>query len=376
MPEYSYKKERKVNKMEVRLKEIAIRDLVKNYQDNQEDGVIGYDGKLDIRPPFQREFVYDDNQRKAVIDTVQKGFPLNVMYWALREDEETPYEIIDGQQRTISICQYIDGDFSYKNMYFHNLKEEEKNQILDYQLTIYVCEGTDSEKLEWFKTINIAGEELTNQELRNAVYHGSWVTDAKRYFSKTGCPAYQIGSNYMNGTPIRQDYLETTIKWISNNNIEDYMAQNQHEENAQELWSFFTEVIEWVETIFPNYRKEMKGLPWGELYLVHKSKDLDPEELEEEIVELMQDEDVTNKKGIYLYLLTQQERHLNIRAFDNRQKREAYTRQDGLCANCKEEFKIEEMEADHITPWHLGGKTIPSNCQMLCKECNRRKSGI
>ncbi|MGO1581515.1 MAG: DUF262 domain-containing protein [Peptoniphilaceae bacterium] len=166
--------------MEVKLKEITVKDLVENYQDNNENGVIGYGGKLDIRPPFQREFVYNDSQQKAVIDTVTKGFPLNVMYWSVREDdEEKPYEIIDGQQRTLSICRYINNDFSYRNLYlnkdlyFHNLEEDQKNNILDYKLTVYICEGNDSEKLEWFKTINIAGEELTNQELRNAVYHGS-----------------------------------------------------------------------------------------------------------------------------------------------------------------------------------------------------------
>lgn len=363
--------------MEVKLKEITVKDLVENYQDNDENGVVGYGGKLDIRPPFQREFVYNDSQQKAVIDTVTKGFPLNVMYWSVREDDkEKPYEIIDGQQRTLSICKYINSEFSFKDLYFHNLEEDQKKNVLDYKLTVYVCEGSDSEKLEWFKTINIAGEELTNQELRNAVYHGSWVTDAKRYFSKTGCPAYQIGSDYMNGTPIRQDYFETVIKWISENKIEDYMGKNQHKENAKELWDYFMEIIEWVKNSFPKYRKEMKGLPWGELYNKHKDKDLDSEKLEKEIIELMKDEDVTNKKGIYLYILNGKERHLNIRTFDNRQKRETYTRQKGICPSCKEEFKIDEMEADHITPWHSGGKTIPGNCQMLCKECNRRKSGI
>lgn len=298
------------------------------------------------------------------------------MYWAVRNNNEKPYEIIDGQQRTISICQYVNSDFSYKDRYFHNLSNDEQEKILDYKLTIYECSGTDSEKLEWFKTINIAGEELTNQELRNAVYHGSWVTDAKRYFSKTGCPAYQIGGKYLRGTAIRQDYLETVIKWISDNSVEDYMGRNQHKENAEELWNYFNNVINWIEKTFPKYRKEMKGLPWGELYNINKDKDLDSEELEEKIIELMKDEDVTNKKGIYLYLLDDKERHLSIRSFNNRQKREAYTRQAGICPSCKEEFKIEEMEADHITPWHLGGKTIPENCQMLCKECNRRKSGI
>ena len=360
--------------MEVKLKEITIRELAEDYKDHAEEGVTGYAGRLDIRPPFQREFVYDDKQRKAVIDTVKKGFPLNVMYWAVRKDGN--YEIIDGQQRTISICQYVNSDFSFKDMFFHNLQDDEQEQILNYKLTVYECSGTDSEKLEWFKTINIAGEELTDQELRNAVYHGSWVTDAKRYFSKTGCPAYQIGGKYMSGTAIRQDYLETVIKWINDGKIEEYMSKNQNEPNASKLWLYFTTVINWVETTFTNYRREMQGVPWGELYNEHKDENLDSTKLEEQISELMQDPDVTNKKGIYHYVLNGKEKHLNIRAFNDRDKREAYERQKGICVVCKEHFEIEEMEADHITPWHAGGKTIPENCQMLCKECNRRKSGI
>jgi len=358
--------------MEVKLKELTIRDLIKDYKDHAEEGVSAYGGRLDIRPPYQREFVYNDKQREAVIDTVSKGFPLNVMYWAVRDNGD--FEIIDGQQRTISICQFTNSDFSYKDRYFHNLSDDEQEKILNYELTIYECSGTNSEKLEWFKTINIAGEELTSQELRNAVYHGSWVTDAKRYFSKNSCPAYQIGGRYLNGSAIRQDYLETVIKWISENKIEDYMGKNQHKENAQGLWIYFTNIIEWVESVFPKYRREMKGLPWGELYNNYKDKELNPDELEKEIIELFKDDDVTNNKGIYLYLLTGKERYLNIRTFDSRQKRKAYTEQKGICPICKEEFKIEEMEADHITPWHLGGKTIQENCQMLCKECNRRKS--
>lgn len=363
--------------MEIELREVTIRELTKDYQDNDESGVVGYDGRLDIRPAFQREFVYNDKQRNAVINTVQKGFPLNVMYWAVRDNEDyEDYEIIDGQQRTISVCQYVNGDFSFKNMYFHNLQEDEQEQILNYELTIYVCSGTDSEKLEWFKTINIAGEELTNQELRNAVYHGSWVTDAKKYFSKTGCPAYQIGGNYLNGTPIRQDYLETTIKWINNNEIEEYMAEHQHKPHANELWLYFQGVINWVIAVFPYYRREMKGIEWGFLFNEFKDVELDPNELEKEISELMQDVDVTNKKGIYIYVLNRKERHLSIRAFNDREKREAYERQEGICTVCNEDFEIEEMEADHITPWHDGGKTVAENCQMLCKECNRRKSGV
>lgn len=359
--------------MKIELREITVRELTAGYEDNDEGGVVGYGGKLDIRPPFQREFIYKDKQRDAVIDTITKDFPLNVMYWAVREDGNL--EIIDGQQRTISICQFVEGDFAFKNRYFHNLQNDEQEQILSYRLMVYFCSGTDSEKLEWFKTINIAGEKLTDQELRNAVYAGPWVTDAKRYFSKNGCPAYGLGSDYLNGTAIRQDYLETVIKWISNDDIEGYMAKNQHKPNANSLWLYFQSVIAWVQATFPTYRREMKGIAWGDLYNAFKDQEHDPKKLEAQIARLMEDEDVTNKKGIYFYVLNGKESHLNIRAFSRNQKREAYERQKGICPVCREHFEMEEMEADHITPWHEGGRTIAENCQMLCKEDNRRKSG-
>jgi len=359
--------------MNIELKEIAVRELTAGYLDNAEGGVVGFGGALDIRPPFQREFIYKDKQRDAVIDTIVKEFPLNVMYWAVREDGK--YEVIDGQQRTISICQFVDGDFAFKSRYFHNLQKDEQEQILDYKLMVYFCSGTDSEKLEWFKTINIAGEKLTDQELRNAVYSGPWVTDAKRYFSKNQCPAYGLGGDYLNGSAIRQDFLETVIQWISHDDIEGHMARQQHKPNANELWLYFQSVIAWVKATFPNYRKEMKGIAWGDLYNTFKGQELDSAALEKEIARLMEDEDVTNKKGIYSYVLDGKEKHLNIRAFSPNQKREAYERQKGKCPVCKEPFDINAMEADHITPWHEGGKTTARNCQMLCKEDNRRKSG-
>lgn len=358
--------------MKIELQEIPVRDLVKGYQDNQESGVVGFGGKLEIRPPYQREFIYNEKQRSAVIDTLTQDFPLNVMYWAVREDGN--FEVIDGQQRTISICQYINGDFAHMFRYFHNLQESEQEQIMNYKLMVYFCEGTDKEKLKWFETINIAGEQLTAQELRNAVYSGSWVTDAKRYFSKNGCPAYAIGSYYLTGSPIRQDYLETAISWISNGNIESYMAKHQHDQNANELWQYFQNVINWVKVIFPNYRREMKGVEWGELYNEFKDKFFDASIFEGHVKELMMDDDVTKKKGIYPYLLTGKEKYLNIRAFTPQMKRQAYERQNGRCSICKESFDVSEMEADHITPWVEGGKTNSENCQMLCKMDNRMKS--
>jgi hypothetical protein len=357
--------------MRIELHEITVRQLTKGYQDNLENGVVGYDGKLDIRPPYQREFVYGDKERKAVIETLQKDFPLNVMYWAVRDDGN--FEVIDGQQRTISICQYVNKDFSVNGLAFNNLTNDKQDQILNYKLMVYFCSGKDSEKLEWFKTINIAGKELTNQELRNAVYSGSWVSDAKRYFSKNNRP--KLGDDYLSGSANRQEFLESAIAWISNNEIEAYMSKNQHQPNANELWLYFQAVISWVKATFPKYRKEMKGIQWGFLCNEFKDKQFDHKKLEEEIAKLMQDEDVTNKKGIYEYVLTRKEKFLNIRSFSDNQKREAFERQKGICPVCKKEFKIEAMEADHITPWHEGGKTTAENCQMLCKEDNRRKSG-
>ena len=359
--------------MKIELKEITVREVSKEYMNDNEEGVVGYSGKLNIRPKYQREFIYKNKQRDAVIETINRNFPLNVMYWVKNKDDT--YEVMDGQQRIISFCEYIAGKFSLNFKYFHNLEEDEKEQILNYKLMIYFCEGTDKEKLDWFKIINIAGEKLTDQELRNAIYTGTWLTDVKRHFSKTDCPAYNIAGDYMKGSPIRQDYLETVIDWISEDKIEEYMAKNQHKPNANELWLYFQKVVNWIKVVFPNYRREMKGVDFGILYNQFEDKEFDAKKIEKEITELMQDEDVTKKSGIYLYVLTRNEKYLNIRAFTDKQKREAYERQKGICPKCKKHFEIEEMEGDHIISWHDGGKTISENCQMLCIEDNRIKSG-
>lgn len=365
--------------MEIKLSEIRIKDLFEGYENNDEAGVKAFGGKLDIRPPYQREFIYKPDQQRAVIDTVHKGFPLNVMYWAVRDDGT--FEVIDGQQRTISICEYLQNHFSVdfnrngKPVVFGGLTSDLQERINNYKLTIYQCSGTASEKLDWFRTINIAGEKLTEQELRNAVYSGPFVTEAKKKFSKTNCLAYKIGNKYMSGTCIRQDYLETAIKWINEGNVSEYMAEHQQDPNADELWLYFQNVINWVTAKFTKYRKEMKSVPWGELYNTHKEDKLDATELEKRIAKLMQDSDVHKKSGIYAYVLDGDEKHLGIRAFDDNTKREVYEKQKGICKICGKHFEIEEMEADHITPWYKGGRTIADNCQMLCRECNRRKSG-
>lgn len=362
--------------MNIEMHEIPIREVVAGYVDSAEQGCRGYGGKLNIRPAYQREFVYKAKERSAVIDSVRKNFPLNVMYWV--DDGDGNFELLDGQQRTLSICQYVHGDFSVDKMYFKNLTADEKNQLLDYKLMIYICSGgTDREKLNWFKIVNIAGVKLTDQENRNIVYTGAWLTAAKKFFSKKNCAASQNYKDYLKGSAIQQEILETALKWIAdrqNCSIIDYMGRHQHDTHCNELWIYFQNVFAWVQATFPNYRKEMKGLPWGLMYNRHGEKFLDANELERKIIELIEDDEVKRNAGIYEYLLDGDEKHLNLRKFPTKIKRAVYERQKHICAKCGGEFDFKHMEADHITPWSQGGKTTMDNCQLLCKNCNRRKS--
>lgn len=389
--------------MQIDKTEIKIKELIAGYtRDEESSQVIAYAdssgvARLNIRPKYQREFVYKEAQRNAVIDTILKGFPLNIMYWVKNVDSsaECEYEVLDGQQRTISICEYVKGSFSIqwndKSQYFHTLSKDLQEKFLDYKLDVYVCQGSESEKLEWFKTINIAGETLTNQELRNAVYASVWLSDAKRRFSKPNGLAVLKGAKYLSGSALRQEFLESAIAWIvdsrKDEKICEYMAKNAKDsKNADELWEYFAKVIDWVEMKFEKYRKEMKGLEWGLFYNTYKDKPLDAKELESKIIELMQDDEVGNKKGVYPYLLSGDEKHLSLRAFSDSIKRAVYEKQGGVCANSdghikgvkcpheNEKLELEQMEADHIIPWSKGGKTEKENCQMLCRECNRKKS--
>ncbi len=372
--------------MNIKLKPIKVRELCESYNDLsiQEEGIVGYGGKLNIRPKYQREFVYNDKQRNAVIDTVWQGFPLNVMYWVKTDGSDgIEYELLDGQQRTISICSFIAGEFMMvldgNLTNFEGLTDTQKERIYNYELQVYICEnGTDEEKLKWFNTINIAGEKLTEQEIRNAIYSGPWVTQAKRRFSKTSCVAYKLACDFMSGTPIRQDYLETALKWISDAqglSIEEYMVKHKHDTDADELWQYFQDVTHWIEKLFGRqYKKEMKGVEWGLLYNKHKDTTLTATAIGEQMAKLMADSDVQKKSGIFAYILDGDIHHLGIRTFDANTRREVYERQGGKCAICGKPFDIEVMEADHITPWVEGGRTIASNCQMLCRDCNRRKS--
>ena len=382
--------------MEITRTTVKISELVDGYKDNQDKGVVAYGGLLDVRPPFQREFVYKDKQREAVLNTVLKGFPLNTIYWSKKsaEDGTISFEVLDGQQRILSICQYATNAFSVRwngNARFrHNLNStpELVKAFEQYELEVYLCEGTAEEQLEWFETINIAGMVLKRQELRNAAYVGPWLADAKRYFSRVSGPAHLGYKDYLKGDPDRQDYLETVLRWAAQaddaglkgtlEDVQTYMAMHQNDTDATPLWEYFQKVMSWVKTTFPDYRREMDGLDWGEFYNLYSDKITAKQssQFEAEVTRLMEDEDVTSKRGIYQYLLSGDERTLSIRAFTPRQKREAFTRQKGICPVCKKEFDIGEMEADHITPWHAGGRTVPENCQMLCRDDNRKKSGI
>jgi hypothetical protein len=366
------------------LQYIPVRDLVNGYENLGYDGVTGYGGLLDIRPKFQREFIYGMDQRQAVIRTILAGFPLNVMYWSLFADPatgQTAYELLDGQQRTMSICEYVEGEFSVdiggypKN--FDNLSASEQAKILDYKLMIYHCEGAEDEKLQWFEIINIAGEVLKRQELRNAIYTGPWLTDAKRFFSRENQAAHLLSRDYVNAGEVdRQALLEKGITWVAgkgDDNIKAYMNEHRLDPNANALWLYFKTVVDWAKLTFPTVRGPLKSVPWNVLYEQFKDQTLDAAALEVEVRKLMQDSEVKKRSGIYEFVLTRDERVLGLRTFDDNMKRAAYERQGGVCPQCGEHYEFSEMDGDHILPWAQGGTTVAENCQMLCIRDNRSR---
>ncbi len=364
--------------MEIKPHQITIRELVEDYADMGEEGVFGYGDRLNIRPPYQRELVYDAKEQADVIASVRQGFPINVMYWM--DNENDTYELLDGQQRTLSICRYIDGEFPIQingsPKFYDNLTADEQKQILDYELTVYFCVGTDTERLEWFRIINIAGKKLTDQELRNAVYNGPWVTAAKKVFSKTNCYAYNLGGNYVRGDSIRQEIFETVLQWACNadgiETIEKYMAIHQRDSDAKELKKYFTDIIDWIETVFTEYHPKMKGLPWGLYYNKYRNRIYDANKVKARVRELMDDPEVTKYTGVFEYILDGERdvKLLSLRQFDEPTKRAKYKQQNGVCPMCGKKFAYSEMHGDHIKPWTDGGTTTIDNCQMLCAKCN------
>ncbi len=360
---------------------VRVRDLFEGYVDDSEGehGIVGYGGMLDIRPPYQREFVYRDNQRDEVIRSVLAGFPINVMYWAARPDGT--HEVLDGQQRTISICRYLDGAFPIDDYFFSNQPADIQRDILNYELTVCLCDGEPSEKEHWFRIVNIQGEKLTDQELRNATYPGDWLEDAKRYFSRRDCVAQRLGGDYVKGSPIRQELLETAIRWVSDDKIKNYMGRHQDDADAGELWTHYQAVINWVEINFPVKRPNLMQLvDWGSVYNAHRGDKLDAERLESEIKQLLSLEKpgikgaIKKPAGVYRYVLDGDERHLNLRAFSTGQKTAAYERQGRKCVACGQEFDYAKMEGDHVISWRDGGLTTDDNLHMLCKPCNREKA--
>ena len=386
--------------MKIELKPIKVSEIVNGYKDQAEKGVVGYGDKLNIRPAYQREYVYKEEQRNEVIRTVMRGFPttefpLNVMYWA--QIDKNHFELIDGQQRTISLCRYVNNDFSILidglPQNFDNLSQERKNHILNYKLQIYVCEGTADERLEWFSIINLAGEPLTAQELLNANFTGSWLSSAKLYFMKSNSPGYLMGNKYIDieANQSRGKGLETAIKWISNDNIKEYMANHQNDENADSLWQHFKVVIEWINDNFPKYYKEMKGLNWGGLYDQYHLQSYDPQKVAKQVEELYLDEFVQKSKGIFEYVLggSVDTKLLEVRVFDKGTIKSVYDKQTkkaksknisncphcalGHSANKTRIWERKEMDADHVQAWSKKGKTSVENCEMLCITHNRAK---
>jgi hypothetical protein len=363
---------------------VTVGEITQGYVNNEEQGVRGYNGLLDIRPPYQREFIYNDKEQQAVINTVLHGYPLNVMYWVKRSDDaECPFEVMDGQQRTLSLCEYVAGKFSFEFKNFFNQTSDIQKRILDYPLTVYVCEGAASEKLEWFKTINIAGKALNEQEIRNAIYAGPFVSDAKRHFSKSNCGAYKLGKDLVNGTPIRQDFLKKALEWMAEHenregkaqNPVSYMAQHQHDPNANNLWTYFQNVLNWAITNFEmkKFKRIMKGLDWALYYDKYHNETLDTVEMAKQISALMRDGEIQRQSGIIPYVLTGDEQHLDLRAFPEDIKLAVWEKQNHICPLCGKEYDFEFMEGDHIKPWREGGRTVIENCQMLCRDCNRHK---
>lgn len=392
--------------MKINERKVKVRDLIAGYQeDDSTSRVVALDGTLDVRPEYQREYVYDESKRDAVINTVLQGFPLNIMYWVDRKDETM--EVLDGQQRIISICRYAKNEYSvkipvptggYNTMNYPNLADGNfkadgtpepftKLAFLEYELTVYICEGTDSEKLAWFQIINIAGEVLEDQEIRNAIYHGVWLTDAKSVFSRKNCAAYKNYGKYMKGEYIRQKYLETAISWAADmegikgkNAIDSYMQKHRFDADANELWAYFENVFKWVEKTFGRNpdKQSIKGVQWGLLYNAHKDDNLDSAYMQDKVKKLLADKEVQKKSGIYQYLLEGEskdaEKHLSLRQFEKDDMLTKYHEQNGKCAICGDPFAFEDMQGDHRVPWSKGGKTEYSNLDMLCVPCNIKKS--
>ena len=365
------------------------------YNELEGKGLFGWGGKLTIQPEYQRNYIYADGKRDvAVVDSLLKGYPLGLLYFV--KTAEDRYEVLDGQQRITSFGRFLRNKFPVIDAgglphYFDGLDPEQKARILGSRLTIYVCEGEEAEIKEWFKTINIAGVPLVEQELLNAIYSGPFVTAAKAVFSNSGNSMMQKWKCYVAGDERRQKILETALSWVSGGNIENYMSRHRFDADCRELKAHFTSVIDWIDAVFSGVKDEMCGLDWGRLYETHHKTAYSPAKVWARVEALYADEFVTDRRGVFEYVLGGEKdtKLLNVRVFSEKEKKTVYAKQTAdaakkgvsncpLCAvghdaNAKRVWKLSEMDADHVTPWSKGGATDIANCQMLCRTHNRAK---
>ena len=366
------------------------------YDKNENKGLFGLDGKLIVQPEYQRNYIYGDGKKDvAVVESLLKGYPLGLIYFVLNKDGL--YEVLDGQQRITSFARYVNETYKFpvmrdgKPYYFNSLPEDKRNLITNTKLTIYVCEGEPSEIQEWFETINIVGMPLVKQELRNASYHGPFVTLARKEFSNTGNANMKRWKTYVKGDPKRQAILETALDWVSNGNIDEYMNNHRGDTNIDELKNNFETVINWADSILDYTGSEICGLNWGELYDKYHSNAYSKDNITKRVKELIEDTQVSNNKGVVEYVLGGEKDTslLNVRVFDEKTKKAVYIKQTKaaeakgvsncpVCASGNNNkktyiYRYKEMEADHVTAWSRGGATTEDNCEMLCKLHNSAK---
>lgn len=377
--------------------DITVEDICKGFHYNELEGkgLYGLSGRLTIQPEYQRNYIYADGKRDvAVIDSVLKGYPIGLIYFNKVGDDQ--YEVLDGQQRITSLGRFVEGVLSIIDendlpQNINSIAQDRREKILKTPLLIYICEGTETEIKEWFRTINIAGVPLKPQELLNAVFSGPFVSKAKEEFSNSQNAHIQMWSHFISGTANRQDFLERALDWVSHGHISDYMKQHRHDDNIAELKTYFNAVLGWVNSVFTTTYDKMKGLEWGRLYETYHKQPYDPQRVDERVAALLDDPQVENKSGVFEYVLggEQDTRLLNVRVFDEKVKRLVYKLQTEAAeqkgtSNCPycaighdatrtRIWKLSEMDADHVSAWSKGGATTIENCQMLCKTHNRAK---
>ncbi len=375
--------------------EWTVEDICKGFVYNELEGkgLYGMSGKLTIQPEYQRNYIYADGKKDvAVIESILKGYPIGLIYFNKNGEQ---LEVLDGQQRITSLGRFVTSKFAIVDngvpQYFRGLSEDKKAKILNTKLLIYVCEGEESEIKEWFKTINIVGVPLNKQEILNAIYSGEFTTLAKEEFSNSQNTLVNKWSAYINGVVNRQDFLACALNWVSKDNVEDYMSKHRHDNNINELKTYFNSVIDWVDGVFTDVYDEMRGLEWGRLYETYHKQPYDSQAIAKKVSELYGDDFIKNKKGIFEFVLggCVDSKLLEVRIFDDRDKKAVYNKQTAeakekgisncpLCAlgndnNKTRIWQLKEMDADHVTAWSKGGATDISNCQMLCKTHNRAK---